>query len=493
MRADVVVTPGTAALTWEKGLNAQTTLIARTLGADGTQPDGGLAVGDALGAGVVIHVSEELKFTDNKLPDSCGPFAWHLWSQAADGTWSKTPTTVRSLRGAHTIAPTAEISALGSVFDNNQLRLSWMPPEASTSFEGVTVLRKRGVAPSSVTDGTIVYAGPSSSTTDALSNLSSSEPTFYAVFNCNSCGKCGTTAPSLSVLAPGDGGTTLSVTGLTAVVSADTKRVELAWSTTAPRVKILRTLNVMASGPSDPAGTVVFDGAGASVSERLDALLPDMPLEARRYTYTAWGCIGSTCAATPTTAPFRFTLKQALKGGGYTLFFRHATATTCVDQTSLGNASTTSSPGWWRSCDATCGTAKAAQLTPATSGPELAAVQTFFSTNGIPVSRVLSSEFCRANATASGFALDAGVIEQVQALTYFAFDEPNRCRDATSLLNAQPAVGTNVVHVGHVEYPAACPVLDSLNFAEAAIYRPQLGAPPRYIARVGTTQWSTLP
>ena len=84
-------------------------------------------------------------------------------------------------------------------------------------------------------------------------------------------------------------------------------------------------------------------------------------------------------------------------------------------------------------------------------------------------------------------------MEQVTALTYFVYDEPNRCRDATSLLNAPPAAGTNVVHVGHVSYPAACPVLDSLEPAEAAIYKPTLGAPPRFIARVAAAQWAGLP
>ncbi|MFZ5446688.1 MAG: hypothetical protein ACOZQL_42265 [Myxococcota bacterium] len=494
LRPDVQVSPATAVLTWEKGINAQTTLVARTLGTvEATAPDGGLVVGDALGGGQVIAVTEGTTYTDNQLPDGCGPFAWHLWSRAADGTWAKSAATVRSLRGAHTIAPTAEVTALSSSFEGNTVRLSWMPPEASTAFEGVTVVRKRGSAPSSVLDGTSVYSGPSSTVTEPLSALSPSAPTYYAVFNCNACGKCGASAPSLAISAPGDGGATLSISGLSAQLSADGQRVELSWTSGAPTVKVLRTHNATASGPHDANAVVVFDGAGSAVDERVSVLLPDLPLETHRYTYTAWGCIGATCSTTPASTPFRVTLRQSLRGGGYALYFRHATATTCVDQTSLGTASTTASPNWWKRCDASCATATAAQLTPATADGQLAAVRDFFADAGVAVSQVQTSEFCRAVQTAAGFSVDAGIVETVPALTYFVYEENNRCRDTAALLNGMPAAGTNRVLVGHGDFASSCAVLDSLEPAEAAIYKPQLGAPPRYLARVGASQWATLP
>ena len=104
-----------------------------------------------------------------------------------------------------------------------------------------------------------------------------------------------------------------------------------------------------------------------------------------------------------------------------------------------------------------------------------------------------TSEFCRAVQTAAGFQLDAGVVEQVTQLTSFVYEENNRCRDTSSLLNGTPTPGTNSVLVGHGEFSAACAVLDSLNFAEAAIYKPTLGAPPRYLARVSASQWAALP
>lgn len=490
-KVELVMTPGVATITWEPGLNATSVLLARTLGGEeATRPDGG-SVGDALGGGVILYVGDQLKHIDANLPDTCGPFSWHLWGQAADGTWSRSAATVRSLRGAHTLAPTVEVTNLTSVFEGDRLRLQWEPPDVSTAFERVRVLRKLGSAPTGVDDGTFVYAGPSSSTTEPISNLSTTQDTYYAVFNCNFCDKCGATAPSVAVTSPGDGGVSLSISGLTTAISADRQSLELTWTTTAPRVKVLRTLNGPATGLTDPNATVVFDGAGSMASERLDKLLPTSALTPRTYTYTAWGCIGVTCSSVPATTTRGLTLRQALQGGGYTLFWRHASGGVCADNTSLGNASNTVTPNWWKSCDSTCSTATAEQL-GSSSVAELAAVQSFFQTNNITFSRVLSSEFCRAVRTAEGFQFGP-VIEQTPALTYFVYDEVNRCRDAVSLLNANPAMGTNVAHIGHANYPASCPVLETLDTGEAAIYRPTLGAPPRFIARVNFGQWASLP
>jgi hypothetical protein len=493
VRAQVVVTPGVATLSWERGLNAQSTLVARTLGSAEPTPPSSLEVGSTLGAGVVLAVTQETSFVDRDLPDHCGPFAWHLWSRAADGAWAKTPTTVRSLRGAQTLAPNVQVTGVRSAFEGAVLHLAWQPPEASTAFEGVTVVRKRGSAPASPIDGVIVYSGPSLSATDGLGNLSVTEPTFYSVFNCNGCGKCGDIAPSIAVTAPSDGGVGVDSADVRAQVSADGQWVDVRWTSTAPRVKVLRTVNAQAMGIDDQNATVVFDGAGAALRERLDLLLPNLPLEARRYVYTVWGCVGDTCSARPATAAFEFTLRQALRGGGYSLFLRHATATTCADEVSLGNASTTTTANWWKRCDVNCGTATAAQLTAGTADGELAAIARFLRDNQVGVGRVVASEFCRAVVTAQALVGDGGVVEPSMALTYFVYDEVNRCRDTVSMLNARPMAGVNTVYVGHADYAAACPVLDSVNPAEVLIYKPVVGAPARYVARVGWAQWAALP
>lgn len=494
IRASVTVTPDLAVITWEKGTNAKTTLIARTTDpGEPTAPTGDLEVGDALGPAGVLAISEGTMFRDTMLPDVCGPFIWHLWSRHADGTWTKTASTVRSLRGDHTLAPSATVTNFVSTFEGPQLRLGWTNPDVSTAFSGVTVVRKRGSMPMSANDGVIVYAGPSDQTVDMVSNLSATEPTNYAVFNCNQCGRCGTTPATLSITAGSDAGVDVTISGLTVTLSADQRFVDLAWNTNAPTVKILRTLNAAAVGPNDPAGTLVYMGSASSTRESLDAILPHLVLDPRRYTYTAWGCSGPICSLMPSAVDFQLTLKQALRSGGYSIFFQHATANTCVDRTNLGNASTTMSPNWWKSCDAMCGTATAAQLTTASSDAELAAIRSFFAANSIPVSHISSSEFCRALQTAQGFGIDAGVIEQSQQLTYFVYEEMNRCRDMTSLVNAPPTPGTNTMLVGHGLFTGTCAVFEGLNPADAAIFRPQVGAPARYVTRVSSSQWATLP
>lgn len=494
-KPQLTVTPATASMSWGTGENSVATWVVRSSGnGEPTRPTGTEALEATIGNGQLIAITTEPAYVDRTLPEMlCGPFTWYLWARAADGTFAAEPAILRSLVGAHTIAPSVEVTNLSAVFDGANVRLTWSPPEASTAFEGVTVVRRVGAAPTSVLDGVTLYSGPSSMVRDPVANLSGSAPTYYGVFNCNQCGKCGETAPSVMVVAPQDGGSNLALSDFAVALSADGQRVELSWNTTASKVKVLRSLNGTPSSTTDASATVVFDGAGTSANERLDGLLPNMPLEARRYTYAAWACLDAVCATTPSKANFEFTLSQALKGGGYTLFFRHGTANTCVDNTALGTASTATVPNWWKSCDATCGTATAAQLTAAASDPELAAVHAFFTSKGIVVSRVLTSEFCRARATATGFDLGVTTLENEQALTYFVYEESNRCRDTSSLLNAKPAMGSNTVHVGHGDFTGACTTLDSLNFAEAAVFKPTLGAPPKYIARVGWSQWAALP
>jgi hypothetical protein len=288
-----------------------------------------------------------------------------------------------------------------------------------------------------------------------------------------------------------DAGARLEVTGLSVGISTDRRQVVLAWTGNAARVRVLRTLNAAASGPFDAAAQVVFDGAASGASERVDALLPEVAGAPRRYTYSAFGCDGANCGAAA-TADLTLSLTQALQGGGYTLFWRHASASTCGDALQLGTAATTMSPGWWKSCDPVCATATARQLTPPTSDAEIAAVRTYFMTRSIAVSRVLSSEYCRCVATATGFQLGP-TVEQRPELTYYVYDEANRCRDSRALINVAPTAGTNVALVGHAGFPASCDPLDSLVWGEAAVFKPQPGGSPLLVTRVLAAQWAGLP
>lgn len=492
-KVDLVVEPGRATVTWEMGLNAQSVVLSRTTGQDEVlAPDGGARVGDALGRGVVRYLGEDTRFSDTNLPDDCGPFAWHVWSVAADGTFAKTPATARSLRGAHTIAPTVEVTDLASAVEGGTVRVQWTPPEAHTGFFGVAVVKRAGAPATSLDEGVTVYRGPSATWSEPLSGLSSSQPTYFSVFNCNDCGKCGASAPSVAVAPGQDGGADLAISGLTAQLVADGGVIELSWASTAPVVKVLRKANTPPTGLDDASAELVYEGPGTRATEAVSALLPDLPLRPSPYVYAAWGCVGALCSTTPSTRPFSLTLRQALRGGGYTLMLGHATAGLCTDQTSLGTANDTASPGWWKSCEPSCASATAEQLDPTASATELASLRAFFQANGVRFGRVLSSEFCRAVRTAEGLQLGP-VIEPLPQLTYFVYDEANRCRDTSSLLNGQPAARTNTVLVGHGLYPASCPVLGSLGPAEALVYKPQLGAPPLFLTRLSASQWGALP
>ncbi len=171
-------------------------------------------------------------------------------------------------------------------------------------------------------------------------------------------------------------------------------------------------------------------------------------------------------------------------GGGYALFFHHATANVGVDQTDAGVASQ-----WWKSCDE----ALARQLGPAAaSDAEIDNVRAFFATSGVQVSELYASEFCRARQTAEGFGLAAPAIG-LPSLNLHVYPEAMRCGDALSSLNAQPAAGTNIVYVGHAQYQQPCPNLDGLVPGQAAIYKPQLGAPTRFVGHVNSAGWAQLP
>ena len=125
--------------------------------------------------------------------------------------------------GIMSAAPLEAATDLLWATEGDQVRLAWTAPDITTGFIGVAVVRQTGRVPTSNEDGTLIYMGPSSVTNEALSHLSTSEPTYYAVFNCNTCGKCGTEAPNVEVT-PGTG-PSLDVHDFDAGLSADGKSV----------------------------------------------------------------------------------------------------------------------------------------------------------------------------------------------------------------------------------------------------------------------------
>jgi phosphohistidine phosphatase SixA len=400
----------------------------------------------------------------------------------------------------------------------------------------------------------VVLSGMEQRLTESQMPFTPGERLFYAAFACNGCGRCRAEPSVTSFTVPGenggdggldggpaDGGSfdgghlpsdagVLTPAAFSAVISADGQRVQLSWqNVNNPNLTSVRVLRAATFAGVTQAPEVVFEGLETSTSERVDQLLPTTTTVARSYLYQVVGCSRGRCETAGPTAPLTLTLKQALRGGGYTIFWRHASADVCADQTSLcptglpaGQTcaqalSGTVNADWWKTCtaDPPACTTTARQLNAALASNETMAVRTWFQSNGVSVSRVLTSEYCRCFATAQGFAFGP-MLEYSSDLTFFVYDEATRCPRTLALLNQAPDAGTNTAMVSHAGF--VCPTLDSLAWAEAAIYRPQAPSTqtctgiagcasdeacvsgrcvkPLFIARVpalGAVGWSSLP
>jgi hypothetical protein len=566
---------GSVLVTWTRAADAARTLLARFQpGGTAQRPEGTPAVGDAIGMdGLVIFLGDEESFVDRAAPATCGAIGYRLWTQDAQGRWSDGLAFVELPRGATTPAPSQAPSGLTATQQGQVLRLSWTNPPASSGFFQTSLVRKQGSAPMALGDGSQVLTTTGTSYAESLRAWPAGVELFYAAFACNACGRC-SAAPavvSFTVPASADGGADgglppdagspdagptdagqltdagldagaptdagaalLTPSNFTVTLSPNGQLVQLAWvnvdAGALTSVRVTRTLTETPSGgqPSTGAPVQVFDALAASASERVDALLPSTN-PARSYTYMAVGCSSAGCEATGATATLTLTLKQALRGGGYTLSWRHASADVCSDRTSLCPASpppgqtcaqavaSTTAADWWKTCLAdppTCST-NARQLNPVSAPNETAAVNGWFTTNGVTVGRVLTSEFCRCFTTAQQFAFGP-TLEYSADLTFFVYEESLRCAKTMALLNQAPAQGTNTAMVTHAGF--TCPNLDGLAWSEAAIYKPQapttrtcttvgtcnLGEAcvsgfcvrPLFIARVpalGAGAWATLP
>jgi hypothetical protein len=281
---------------------------------------------------------------------------------------------------------------------------------------------------------------------------------------------------------------------LQANVEAD--QVVLSWTPPDPQfgytsVMVLRRLNGPIDGPDDPQAIAVFAGAGGVTFDPVTELLPDVPDDTQIYYYAVYGCGDDGCEHTGSAVTFHLTLVQALRAGGYTIHWRHADADVCADRTELGPAASTAVPEWWKSCAASCDTATARQLNDA-GRMHASAIGEAFRSRGIPIGRVLSSEFCRNVTTAE--LMDFGPpIEQDQGITFFVYDEPNRCAVSYARIAVAPALGTNTAIIGHAGFSSICPILSSLQWSEAAVFRPDGSGDALFIARVAWDQWATLP
>jgi phosphohistidine phosphatase SixA len=280
---------------------------------------------------------------------------------------------------------------------------------------------------------------------------------------------------------------------LAAIAGAD---VELSWIPPSAisgntHVKVLRRLNTPPVDADDPLADEIFFGTAHEGTDAVTDLLPDTSTTSRLYHYAAFGCTsGGSCEPNGSRTAIAPTLVEVLRAGGYVLHWRHSAADVCTDHQELGTAATTMVPDWWTSCDAHCptpstGTATARQLN-ATGVMEATALGETFDGLGISIGRVISSEYCRNFTTAE--LMDFGPpIELSQGITYWVYDEVNRCANSMALIAEVPAAGTNTALIGHAGF--SCSILGSLAWSEAAIFKPDGMGGAEFIARLLWNQW----
>ena len=183
----------------------------------------------------------------------------------------------------------------------------------------------------------------------------------------------------------------------------------------------------------------------------------------------------------------RASIFNALRRGGYVLSFRHALATTSVDQTSF--ALTTN---WWKSCDPNF----ARQLDNPVGRLQAERTGSALKLLKIPVGRVVSSEFCRCIQTAQFMNLGVN-IETSQSLTFFVYDEANRYANTFRLIREQVISNRNIIFVTHVGFgsiPSGLnPILNNLQQGDAAVFRlnPN-GAEPTFVQVLTTADFTSL-
>jgi len=177
-------------------------------------------------------------------------------------------------------------------------------------------------------------------------------------------------------------------------------------------------------------------------------------------------------------------LVEALRGGGYNIYFRH-TATNWDQDDHVDAADD------WRSCDPQ----RMRQLSP--QGRDMARrIGAAMTELRIPVAQVLSSEYCRAAETAQ--LLNLGPVTQTPEIVNlrsaeFAGGNDAAIRRAQAVLSQAPAAGSNRVIVGHGNLMSAATGVTA-GEGGSAVYRPAPGGVRGFelVARLTAEDWEKL-
>jgi hypothetical protein len=175
-------------------------------------------------------------------------------------------------------------------------------------------------------------------------------------------------------------------------------------------------------------------------------------------------------------------LLQALRGGGFNIYFRHA-------QTDWSQHDELREHGDWESCDP----ARVRQLS-ASGRAAARAVGEAMRALAVPVGRVLASPYCRTMQTAElmGYGPPTPTTEvmNLRAAGFFGGTDAI-VATARALLASAPAHGTNTIIAAHGNVAqAATPVYPGE--AEAVVLRPEGESRFSVVARITPQQWQRL-
>jgi phosphohistidine phosphatase SixA len=174
-------------------------------------------------------------------------------------------------------------------------------------------------------------------------------------------------------------------------------------------------------------------------------------------------------------------LLQALRKGGFNLYMRHAIANVGQD----GNL--TQTPQWWDNCTIQRNIADTGRDQARKLGAALRELK-------IPISQVLTAQFCRTRDT--GHEMDLGPIEITEDLNHLiaqraGFDvNAARFRQLAEL----PPKGTNRVLVSHTHGSPKTQerIMASLQEAEIVVFQPDGKGSTEPIARIPLLEWENL-
>lgn len=156
--------------------------------------------------------------------------------------------------------PPANVSFFTATAGNKLIQLSWSNP--SSDFSGVTVVRKLGSAPTSITDGSVVYTGTGTSVNQ--SGLTNGTAYYYAAYSFDAAGNY---SPGASANAtpfdPPPGNVSMSIfynaSGMATMTWSNPTDADFAG------IRVIRKTGGSPSGPGD--GAIVLQGMGTTYTD----------------------------------------------------------------------------------------------------------------------------------------------------------------------------------------------------------------------------------